>query len=91
MQTNPLTRPDTMFGVCQAIGEDFGFNPIYLRLIFGGLLLWNPVAVIAAYAVLGAVVGLSRLAGRTRRPVAAVEPETVPVRAEEPVELAVAA
>ena len=25
-------RPHTIFGVCEAIGEDFGFNPTFLRV-----------------------------------------------------------
>ena len=58
---NPLTREDTLLGVCQAIGEDFGFNPIYLRVALAVCLLWNPTAVIAAYLSLGVAVLISRL------------------------------
>jgi phage shock protein PspC (stress-responsive transcriptional regulator) len=42
-----LTRDDTFFGVCEALGEDFGFNPFYLRLALGVGLIWNPLAMIA--------------------------------------------
>ena len=34
-EPNLLRRDDTFFGVCQAIGEDFGFHPIFLRIAFG--------------------------------------------------------
>ena len=59
-QTNILARDDTFFGVCEALGEDFGFNAQYLRIALGVLLIWNPIAVIAGYLVAGAVVALSR-------------------------------
>ena len=59
-QANLFTRSDTFFGVCEAIGEDFRFHPNLLRLPLGLLLLWNPVAVLALYAALGAAVALSR-------------------------------
>ena len=32
---NPFTREDTLFGVCEALGEDFRFNPLLLRVAFG--------------------------------------------------------
>ena len=67
MQTNPLTRPDTMFGVCQAIGEDFGFNPVFLRVPFAAMVLWSPMIAIGAYFALGAVVLGSRLLFPQRR------------------------
>lgn len=53
---NLFTRPDTMFGVCQGIGEDLGFNPNYLRLALPLPLFLYPVTTIAAYAVLGVIV-----------------------------------
>lgn len=59
--------PQNLFGICAAVGEDFGFNPLWLRLAFAGLLILNPVAVIGAYFALGAVVLLSRLLFPNRR------------------------
>jgi phage shock protein C len=56
-----FARNDTMFGVCEAIGEDFGFNPNWLRVVLGVMLLWNPVVVIGAYALAGVAVMMSRL------------------------------
>ena len=53
-------RPDTFFGVCQAVGEDLGFHPNFLRIPFGALLLWNPVVTIGGYVGLGIVVAVTR-------------------------------
>jgi phage shock protein C len=53
-------RSDTILGVCEAIGEDFGFNPVLLRVPLAATVLWSPLMAIAGYFVLGAVVLLSR-------------------------------
>ena len=57
-----IARDDTLLGVCHAIGEDFGFNPLYLRILFAVVLFWSPLGAFAGYAVLGAIVGFSRWA-----------------------------
>ena len=54
-------RSHTILGVCEAIGEDFGFNPCFLRVPFAATVLWSPMWAIAAYFALGAVVLASRL------------------------------
>ena len=36
-------RSHTIFGVCEAIGEDFGFNPVFLRMPFAAIVLWSPL------------------------------------------------
>ncbi|HET9428331.1 MAG TPA: PspC domain-containing protein [Allosphingosinicella sp.] len=59
--TNVFARDDTFFGVCQAIGEDLGFNSNYLRIAFALPLLYAPLATIAAYLALAVVVLLTRL------------------------------
>lgn len=64
MSGNLLMRDDTFFGVCEAIGEDFGFNSNWLRLAFGVSLLWNPTVVVGAYLALGVLVAFSRLVVR---------------------------
>jgi len=77
VQPSLIARDDTFLGVCQALGEDFGFNPVYLRIAFGLPLIFSPTAVLATYFGLGAIVLLSRLlAPRPRRRVAAVETGT---------------
>lgn len=56
--TNILVgRNDTILGVCEAIGRDFGFNPIWLRLAFIAPLFFAPSLTIAAYFGLGLLVG----------------------------------
>ena len=59
-QPSVLARDDTFFGVCHAIGEDFGFSPTLLRLAFAGLLFWNPLAAVATYAGAGLIVAVTR-------------------------------
>jgi phage shock protein PspC (stress-responsive transcriptional regulator) len=53
-------RSHTILGVCEAVGEDFGFNPVLLRIPFAVGVLWNPLITFAAYFALGAVVLASR-------------------------------
>jgi len=66
---NPFTREDTVLGVCQALGEDFRFNPILLRLAFATGVFISPFMTIAAYFAAGAVVLVSRLISpNPRRP-----------------------
>jgi phage shock protein PspC (stress-responsive transcriptional regulator) len=61
MQTaNLLTRDDTFFGVCEALGKDLGFSPNILRVVFGVAVMWNPALVIGIYAALGVVVFATR-------------------------------
>ena len=55
-QTPLPLRHDTILGVCEAIGQDFGFNPIWLRLAFIAPIFVAPMAAIGAYLALGAVV-----------------------------------
>ena len=59
-------RGDTMLGACEAIGQDFGFNPNWLRIVLGSLVLWNPWGAFAIYLGLAFVVGLSRLVAPQR-------------------------
>jgi phage shock protein C len=54
-------RSHTILGACEAIGEDFGFNPVLLRVPFAASVLYSPLLAIGAYFVLAAVVFGSRL------------------------------
>lgn len=54
-----ITDERNLLGICAALGHDFGFNPLFLRLAFGVALLWNPEAVIMAYACAGIFVLVS--------------------------------
>jgi phage shock protein C len=76
---NPLTREDTFLGVCQALGEDFRFNPMLLRIALGAGLLFNPILTLGAYAGAGLVVLISRLiAPNPRQPKVAAFEEAAP-------------
>jgi phage shock protein C len=66
-------REDTLFGVCEALGEDFRFNPLFLRVALSVGLLWSPLAMISLYLGLAAIVLLTRLVAPNPRP--AVRPE----------------
>ena len=55
----PAARNDTMLGVCQSLGEDFGIHPNILRMAFGVGLIVVPVAVIVAYVAMAAVVAIT--------------------------------
>jgi len=59
-QTPLPLRNDTILGVCEAIGQDFGFNPIWLRLAFIPPMFFYATWTIAAYLALGAVVATTR-------------------------------
>ena len=65
--TPPVRDWKNLLGVCACLGEDFGFNPIWLRIAFGAALIWSPVAVIGAYLGLGVIVLASRLIFPNRR------------------------
>lgn len=54
-------RTHTLLGVCEAVGEDFGFNPLFLRVPFSMVVLYSPTIAIGAYLVLGLIVMASRL------------------------------
>ncbi len=54
-------RNDTILGVCEAIGQDFGFNANWLRLAFIAPIFFAPVAAVGTYLGLGVVVAATRL------------------------------
>ncbi|HXS50025.1 MAG TPA: PspC domain-containing protein [Sphingomicrobium sp.] len=54
-------RSHTILGVCEAIGEDFGFNPTFLRVPLAASVLYSPIYAIGAYLALGLAVLASRL------------------------------
>ena len=75
-----FARHDTFFGVCEAIGQDFGFNPNWLRLAVAVGLLLAPVAALAAYVGMGIVILASRLIFPSRTPAAAAVPAAVELK-----------
>ncbi|HEX5259369.1 MAG TPA: hypothetical protein VFW35_11405 [Sphingomicrobium sp.] len=60
-QTALPLRSHTILGVCEAIGEDFGFNPVFLRIPLAASVIWNLPIALAVYFGLGLVVLASRL------------------------------
>ena len=51
-----FARDDTFLGVCEGLAEDFGFNPLWLRMVFTVGVFVSPVAALSAYLALGIVV-----------------------------------
>ena len=83
-------RSHTILGVCEAIGEDFGFNPVFLRIPFAASVIYSPLMAFGVYFALGAVVLGSRLLFPKAKTVS-VEAHEQPVAANEQRELAKAA
>lgn len=75
-------RSHTIFGVCEAIGADFGFNPVFLRMPLAAMVLWSPTIAIATYFALGIAVLASRLLfpdrSNTAKPAAAKPVDELP-------------
>jgi len=55
------SEPDSLFGICQAAGEDLRINPFFLRVGLISVLFFNPLLMLGAYVGLGLVVGASRV------------------------------
>jgi phage shock protein C len=53
-------RNDTILGVCEAIGRDFGFHPNWLRAGLAVALFFAPFAVIGGYVALAVPVAFAR-------------------------------
>lgn len=68
-QTAVFWRHDTFLGVCEAIGQDFGFNPNWLRIAFALALLPSPAITLGVYLGMGVLVAISRFAFPAHRAV----------------------
>lgn len=80
-------RGDNLLGVCEAVGQELGFNPNWLRIPFAALLFWNPAVVVGSYLGLGVIVGLTRLLlPVSRKPSVKAEPVAETVASETAVE-----
>lgn len=62
----PLRR-DTMLGVCAGLGEEFGFNPMVLRIAISSLVIVDLKLAIAVYLGLGIALAMGRLLAPARR------------------------
>ena len=78
---NLMLRNDTILGVCEAIGRDFGFNPNFLRIPLAGGVLLSPIAAFGIYFALGFAVLASRLLFPAPRQLAAA-PQSVAAQLE---------
>jgi len=67
-------RTETILGVCEAIGQDFGFNANWLRVPFAALILISPLWVIGTYLALGVLVAFSRWMAPNKQSPAAPQP-----------------
>jgi phage shock protein PspC (stress-responsive transcriptional regulator) len=65
-QTAPAAAPrDNLFGICHALGETFGFNPLYLRVVLLVAVMINAEAALGAYFAAGIAVMVAKLATRS--------------------------
>jgi phage shock protein PspC (stress-responsive transcriptional regulator) len=65
-QTAPDQSPrDNLFGICHALGEIFGFNPIFLRIPLLAAVMFNAEATMIAYFAAGIAVTVAKLATRS--------------------------
>ncbi len=53
---------DNLFGICHALGETFGFNPLYLRLLLLVGIMLDAKLALLAYVVAGVAVLIAKAA-----------------------------
>lgn len=73
-QPSVFARDHTILGVCEALGEDLGFNPVLLRIAFALGLFFSPLGAPAVYAGLAILVAFTRLVAPNPKIVAAEAP-----------------
>lgn len=81
-EENLFTRNDTIFGVCEGLGEDLGINPLFLRLAFILPLFWFPMELVMLYFGLGALLFVTRMLVPARKPEASASVARLPEPAE---------
>ena len=64
-QTAPAPQHDNLLGICHALGETFGFNPLFLRIALLIAVMINAELALTAYFVAGAAVLVAKLATRS--------------------------
>lgn len=55
LKTSYFNRPDTMLGVCQAIGDDLGINANWLRIALAVSMFFFPWQTVLGYLAVGAL------------------------------------
>ena len=79
---NVFLRNDTLFGTCQALGEDFGFNPNWIRVPLASSVVLNPFVAVGLYLALSVLVlAVRTVVKATPVAVAAETKVTVPAEA----------
>lgn len=81
-------RTHTLLGVCEAVGEDFGFNPLFLRVPFSMAVLYSPTIAIGTYLVLALIVAASRLLFPNAKSDTAAQPDVAADNSNDEVRLA---
>jgi len=82
-KTPIIDRAAPIFGVCEALGDDFGISANWFRASLAPLILWQPLWTVVGYFLVGALVLATRLifpdvhAPRTAAITSAVESEPV--------------
>ena len=80
---NLFLRNDTIFGVCQGLGEDLGIHPNVFRIALAVGITVAPFWMVGIYAAMAVVVLVSRLLFPNRK-VAAAQEEAARVVTSEP-------
>ena len=57
---NVAFRNDTLLGVCEALGRDLGFNPMFLRVPLAAGIIFAPFVMVGLYFALGVLAFASR-------------------------------
>lgn len=71
-----ILRNDTMLGVCTGLGQEFGFNPNYLRVAIASLFLVSFKIAIGLYLALGIALMIGKLLVPAKRAAkASVQPQ----------------
>ena len=60
-RTPIFDRPETIFGVCESLGDDFGISGNWFRAALFPLLVWQPLWTVVGYLLLAGLVLASRL------------------------------
>jgi len=76
-QTEAPAAKDNLLGICHAIGEDFGFNPIFVRIPLAVGIIFSAKWTLIAYAAMGVIVLASRLLIRKPKPARSTRPALV--------------
>jgi phage shock protein PspC (stress-responsive transcriptional regulator) len=64
MDNSAPAKSDNLFGICHALGESFGVNPLVLRLGFAGAFVLDFKIALLAYAAGGIAVVAGALVSR---------------------------